>query len=1037
MERKSIEKYLGRKVEITLMPDGHKSEGVLLKCEDDHIEIGQELWVYQMIWGIRPLDDEPVHAEAPKPEPVPVPEPELKPEFESLPEPVQVSEPEPESEAENAKVIREITFQSELDECIHDMQKAMTENESLSADYVRKFRTGKPDKIQNAAEKILSQYQYAVKINENKPYSMRMIDILNSSRQLWKTNQNNIIASEIYAFFLYITGENTKSVNIYTRIHDFRAALMASSSAASRMNALACLIVSEPLNPKNFALLLKSEPQQLIAMLIWILENAAENQNNSHEYREMCFVYTASIANHVLGFSSWDNHESLCSQENIDALKQWLMTQKYDTKIMEHAYKTVGSPAVIENASAENVPDIGARKFDGEIDYFNPNRDKLYGFIKCNAVMKYDVPLSSEGAIFFHLNQIEDKDLRRRLITCKKMRPKFKVTFKLGNNGRGAAAYEIHSRGLESSRVFTADVFSALSEEGVIEFYARHNTPPFGKVRTKDKTLCTFNEYNVKDPLLAVFLEYSPNVEGHPVRFIRGTNMSGNMQIQNIVSAVPFPESKVQAWEREGLIQKAKDRIKFTSHSEDDTDDFESNPELEELVNRSYTPLEPYVIDANPDSESEAIQKKSSILDERSVDTFKELPKFLQDKILNTSAAMSETSKILTDNFYSKGHYTEVRNNYLYLVSKFNTDNLSLTNSERAERCFVMARYVYNFFSLADDEDIKLYSPSEEDNIRIMAYKGLEYLLYSELDGTRKDTSRYDTARRYCLLKITDEIKEAGRIGENNAWLRIYIYSYFINGLRHDSRSGKWTAQGISLSGSSLLECNDFSKFFDGLLTLAYVTGAKLLNSTLKGLLYNLEYSGELLNILGLDGKIYQTGNADNEIQLCFQNALDQYEKREDISIQDPEVIFSPGLLKILDVQAAIVRLMKKELPVIFGTSENNLDDVLRVKNPILNSDEYKNSLVKTRRKYNTNAGLLDVLPINVLGSVMGQYWANSFGKYFGDKPYDSYWKEKFSRLQHVRDSVFHAHPEYLSREDIESVKAICLEITECLGLRK
>ncbi|MBQ9589146.1 MAG: hypothetical protein IJR29_03045, partial [Butyrivibrio sp.] len=122
---------------------------------------------------------------------------------------------------------------------------------------------------------------------------------------------------------------------------------------------------------------------------------------------------------------------------------------------------------------------------------------------------------------------------------------------------------------------------------------------------------------------------------------------------------------------------------------------------------------------------------------------------------------------------------------------------------------------------------------------------------------------------------------------------------------------------------------------------------------------------------------------------------------------------------------------------VIFGTSENNLDDVLRVKNPILNSDEYKNSLVKTRRKYNTNAGLLDVMPINVLGSVMGQYWANSFGKYFGDKPYDSYWKEKFSRLQHVRDSVFHAHPEYLSREDIESVKAICLEITECLGLRK
>ena len=152
--------------------------------------------------------------------------------------------------------------------------------------------------------------------------------------------------------------------------------------------------------------------------------------------------------------------------------------------------------------------------------------------------------------MFFHINQVEDKDLRRRLLTCKKMRPKFKVTFMLGDNGRGAAAYAIQSRGREASQVFRADVFSALSEEGVIEFYARHNIPPFGKIRTKDKTLCTFNEYNVKDPLLAVFLEYSPNVEGHPVRFIRGKNMSGNMQLQNIVSSVPFPEDKVQAWER-------------------------------------------------------------------------------------------------------------------------------------------------------------------------------------------------------------------------------------------------------------------------------------------------------------------------------------------------------------------------------------------------------------------------------------------------------------------------------------------------------
>ncbi len=1021
MERKTIEKYLGRKVEITLMPDGHKSEGVLLKCEDDHIELGRELWVYQMIWGIRPLDDEPVAEQKPV----------------ELPKQEHVEIPKPEPKPEKSKAAHEIKFQGELDEYINEMEYASGETESLSADYIRKFKTAKTDKTiqkqQTAAEKILSQYQYAVKINENKPYSARMTDILNSSRQLWRANQNSVIASEVYAFILHIIGENNKSFDIFMRIHDFRAAYMISSPSASRMNALACLIVSEALNPKNFALLLKSEPQQLISMLLWIIVNAVENHNNSTEYRNMCFAYTAAIANHVLGFSSWPNTDELCSPENVSALKEWLNSQKHDNAIMEHAYKTAGSPSVTENESLNNLPDISTRKFEGEVDYFNPNRDKLYGFIKCAALEKYDVQLTSEEAVFFHLNQIEDKDLRRRLLTCKKMRPKFKVSFRVGNNGRGAAAYAIQSRGTEAAQVFKADVFSALSEEGVIEFYARHSTPPFGKVRTKDKTLCTFNEYNVKDPLLAVFLEYSPSVEGHPVRFIRGRNMSGNMQIQNIVSSIPFPEEKVQSWEREGLVKKAKERINHILIPEEDTNEFDSNPELEELVNRSYTPLEPYVITS--DSESE--QTKPAILEDRKVDTFNELPKFLQDKILNTSAAISETSKILTDNFYSKGHYIEVRNNYLYLVSKFNTDNLSLTNSERAERCFIMARYVYNFFTLADDEDVKLYSLSEEDNIRIMAYKGLEYLLYSELDGTKKNTSRYDTARRYCLLKLADEIKEAGHIGENNAWLRIYVYSYFINGLRHDSRSGKWTAQSISLSGSSLLECNDFGKFFDGLLTLAYVTGAKLLNTILKGLLYNLEYSGELLNRLGLNVNIYQKGNADNEIEACFQKELDQYEKREDISIQDPEVIFSPGLLKILDVQAAIVRLMKKELLVIFGTHEEKLDEILRTKNPILNSDEYNNSLLKTRRKYNTNASLLDVLPINVLGTVMGQYWVNSFGKYFGDKPYEGYWKEKFSKLQHVRDSVFHAHPEYLSREDIEAVKEICFEITECLGLKK
>ena len=1047
MERKNIEKYLGRNVEIMLMPDGHKTSGLLLRCEDEFIALGdksgESLFVYPMIWGIRPLSTQPVIQASP-PSAVNIHEPVAGAVQENAPEQVIDSVPKPDPEPEP---LTRAVFVDSLEECYAELDEK-SETFALNTDYVRRFRTDRQDRVQNVLESILTKYVYAVRVQEDRPYSMRMRQILDEAKNLWKSNQSNMAAAEIYGFVLYLMGENTKSVKIYMGIHDFKAAFTAATTAASRMLAAACLIVSEPLSTKNFSALLKLEPPQINALLRWVISASVLNNDYPEDYRELCFRCAGAVSWKLLGYSStsWPDKNILFTEANISALKEWLESRPSDNKIIDDALKLSDKPASLRREEAEKFRRIDwkTQRFEGEFDYFNPNRDKLYGFIRCPGLKKFSVPLRSEGSVFVHLNQVEDRALRRKLLTCGKIKPMIRVTFRLGNNIEGPAAYDVKEMTDENSEsVLSVDMMSALSEEGEIDFFMRYNEPPFGKVLAKDKKLYTFNEKNITDPVLAVFLEVDPSPEGHPVRFTRSMSENGKVQIQNVESAIPFPEEKLKAWEESGLIRKAKERLDLTDDEEEekpeeiDAADFteETNPEIEELIARGYVPLEPYT----PETKGHKPRGKSqddTSSKQQGVETFRELPKFLQEKILSISTSGKCSNQYLTDTYYARGHYREVRASYLSMVSRFNNDDTTLTNAERAERCFVMARYVYNFFLLADAADKKRYPASEEDNIRIMAYKGLEYLLYSQLDGASKNEGNYDTARRYCLLKLADEIQETRRIDENNAWLRIYIYSYFVNGLRFHSSSGKWSAQNVSLSGCSLLEFNDFGKFFEGLLTLAYLTGAELIIPTLKALLHSLEYSGRLLAKLGLDANVYSQENADVKILESFQKALDGYDKR-DVLILDAEVKLSPEFLRILSVQKMIVRLMKDELTRILKATPDTLDEALKKANPILASDEYANSLAKTKRKYNPEAGLLDVLPINVLGAVMRQYWSECFGAYFGGKPYGSYWKERFAKLQWVRDPVFHAHPEYIKNEDIDEVKAVCLEIAECLSAKK
>ena len=220
-------------------------------------------------------------------------------------------------------------------------------------------------------------------------------------------------------------------------------------------------------------------------------------------------------------------------------------------------------PAPEEIKPQQEVVDVSkfeGREFSGTIVSFFYERG-AWGFIESEEVKKCNIPLRDGEKVFVHIKQITDESLRQKLMTDKNPNPQIEVVFKLTQNPQGVAADDVREKNPDKS--LKVDMASALYEEGEIEFFRRYEEIPHGEIRVKGNKLYRFDESDVVDPLLAVFLECSPSAEGQPVKFIKAMGNRGKMKATHVSASVPFPEEKIRDWERSGLIQKAKERLKI------------------------------------------------------------------------------------------------------------------------------------------------------------------------------------------------------------------------------------------------------------------------------------------------------------------------------------------------------------------------------------------------------------------------------------------------------------------------------------------
>ncbi|MBQ6115010.1 MAG: hypothetical protein IJL11_06500 [Synergistaceae bacterium] len=208
---------------------------------------------------------------------------------------------------------------------------------------------------------------------------------------------------------------------------------------------------------------------------------------------------------------------------------------------------------------------IPNREFTGVLTEYFENRH--WGFIESDEVIKAGIPLRDGKKVFVHLNQITDTDLRKKLMTDAPANPNVNVVFKLIRKQDGVAADDVRKdpNAKDNLQVAIADIIAhqadaePLEETGEIDYYRRYENPPYGKIRIAGNKLFHFEDIDVIDPVLAVFLEVSPSAEGQAVKFIRKAGSRGRIRATNVEAATPFPDDKLESWK--DLIEKAKKRM--------------------------------------------------------------------------------------------------------------------------------------------------------------------------------------------------------------------------------------------------------------------------------------------------------------------------------------------------------------------------------------------------------------------------------------------------------------------------------------------
>ena len=228
-------------------------------------------------------------------------------------------------------------------------------------------------------------------------------------------------------------------------------------------------------------------------------------------------------------------------------------------KNVPEAVKNV--PEVIDTPQKEkevDVKDFEGREFSGTLVSFFYERG-MWGFIESEEVKSCGVKLRDGEKVFVHIKQVSDQALQQKLINERKPNPNIEVVFKLAQNSQGVAADDVREKNPEN--VLKIDMAEALYEEGEIEFFRRYEEIPHGEIRVKGNKLYRFDETDVVDPYLAVFLECSPSAEGQPVKFMKTVGKRGQTKAVNVSALGEFPEDKVQEWEKSGLLEKAKQRL--------------------------------------------------------------------------------------------------------------------------------------------------------------------------------------------------------------------------------------------------------------------------------------------------------------------------------------------------------------------------------------------------------------------------------------------------------------------------------------------